>query len=124
VIMYADKITDSMKRTIDETNRRRLKQLKFNEDNNITPQQIIKERMSMMGTLKSHAHSKGFYTEPEEIHVAADPVVKYMDENALKKAIENTRKSMEKAARQLDFIQAARFRDEMFELEKLLKKKM
>ena len=123
VIMYADKITNSMQRTIDETNRRRIKQLKYNEENNITPRQIIKERMSMMGTLKSEARSKGFYTEPEEIHVAADPVVKYMDENALKKAIENIRKSMEKAAKQLDFIQAARFRDEMYELEKLLEKK-
>lgn len=123
VLMYADKVTGSMQRTIDETNRRRMKQLKFNEENNITPQQIIKERISIMGNLKKDAQRKGFYTEPEEIRVAADPVVRYMDEKAIRKAIENTKRSMEKAARQLDFIQAARFRDEMYELEKMLDKK-
>ena len=123
VIMYADKMTNSMQNTIRETDRRRMKQLKYNEENNITPTQIIKERMSMMGTLKSDARSKGFYTEPERIQVAADPVVKYMDEGALKKAIEKVRKSMEKAAKQLDFVEAAQYRDEMYELEKLLEKK-
>jgi len=123
VLMYADKLTQSMQRTIDETNRRRAKQLKYNEQNNITPRQIIKERISIMGNLRNDARKRGFYTESEEIQIAADPVVKYMDENAIRKAIENTRKSMEKAARQLDFIQAARFRDEMYKLEGLLGKK-
>jgi excinuclease ABC subunit B len=79
--------------------------------------------MTIMGKMKSEARSKGFYAESEGLQIAADPVVKYMDVNALRKAIENTRKSMEKSARQLDFIQAARFRDEMYELEKLLEQK-
>jgi excinuclease ABC subunit B len=123
VIMYADKITNSMKRTIDETDRRRAKQLLYNEVNNITPTQIKKERMSMMGTLHNEAKSRGFYTEPEEANIAADPVVSYMNAEQLKKAIEKTKKNMEKAAKELDFIQAARFRDEMFELQKLLERK-
>lgn len=123
VIMYADKITNSMKRTIDETDRRRAKQLLYNETNNITPTQIKKERMSIMGNLRNEAKSRGFYADPMEAHIAADPVVSYMDADQLKKAIDKTRKSMEKAARELDFIQAAKFRDEMYELEKLLEKK-
>ncbi|MCB8999101.1 MAG: excinuclease ABC subunit UvrB [Bacteroidales bacterium] len=123
VIMYADKITSSMQRTIDETERKRAKQLQYNEINNITPTQIKKERMSMMGSLRDEVKSRGFYTEPPEPSVAADPIISYMDEDQLKKALEKTRKNMEKAARELDFIQAARFRDEMFELQKLVEKK-
>ncbi len=117
VIMYADKITGSMKRTIDETERRRIKQLKYNEDNNITPTQIIKAMRSIMGDMRKSG-TPSYYIEPEGVNLAADPVVKYMDQHALDKAIEKTRKSMEKAARQLDFIEAARLRDEMFGLEK------
>jgi len=123
VIMYADKITNSMKRTIDETDRRRAKQLLYNELNNITPTQIKKERMSMMGNLRDEAKTRGYYSEPLDASAAADPVVSYMNAEQLKKAIDKTRKNMEKAARELDFIQAAKFRDEMYELEKVLEKK-
>ncbi|MFO7869732.1 MAG: excinuclease ABC subunit UvrB [Bacteroidales bacterium] len=117
VIMYADKITKSMKKTIDETNRRREKQLAYNEEHGITPTQIKKELGSMM--------QRGMYVENSEDrkNVAADPVMQYMDAKALKKAIDKTQKDMQKAAKELDFNTAARLRDEMFELEKLLAQK-
>jgi excinuclease ABC subunit B len=121
VIMYADKITDSMRRTIDETNRRREKQLKYNEDNNITPQQIVKALGPIIGSPYKGAAPGKAYVEPERVDVAADPVVKYMDKKALQKAIDKTRRAMESAAKQLDFIEAARLRDEMYGLEKMLK---
>jgi len=120
VIMYADKVTNSMKITIDETNRRREKQLKYNEQNGITPRQIIKANVSILG--KRHASkAKDFkpYTEPSSIDYAADPVVMYMSDDALAKAIDNAKKQMEKAAKDLNFIEAARFRDEMYGLQKL-----
>jgi len=123
VIMYADSITRSMKSTIDETNRRREKQLKFNEKMGITPRQIIKATTSIMGGLSGKKGIKKAYIEPGDMNLAADPVVKYMDNKALEKAIDKTRRSMEKAARELDFIEAARLRDEMFELEKILQGK-
>ena len=107
-----------MQNTIDETNRRREKQLSYNEKNNITPQQIIKAHRSLLGEMRQE---RKFYTEPEGTNVAADPVVRYMESDALQKAIDKTRKSMEKAAQKLDFIEAARLRDEMYELEKILK---
>ena len=124
VIMYADKITGSMQRTIEETNRRREKQLKYNEENNITPKQIIKAMTSIMGIHKPGEQRSSFYSGPDKVDVAADPVVKYMSEEALKKAIDNTRKAMEKAAKQLDFIEAARLRDEMYDYQKLLNKQL
>ncbi len=120
VIMYADIITGSMKRTIDETNRRREKQLKYNEENNITPKQIIKAMTPIMGAPKTQGQQSLSYSGPERTDLAADPVVKYMSVDALKKTIENTRKAMEKAAKQLDFIEAARLRDEMYDLQKIL----
>jgi excinuclease ABC subunit B len=123
VIMYADTITDSMKQTIDETNRRREKQINFNAKHGITPKQVKKSSSSIMGDIATKIDSKA-YVESDKITVAADPVVKYMNADALKKAIEQTKKAMQKAAKELDFIQAARYRDEMFELEKLLKEKM
>lgn len=116
VIMYADKITDSMQRTIDETNRRREKQLLYNEKNNITPTQIVKAKGSMIQ--QSYSRKE----EPKK-SIAADPVVQYMDKNALQKAISKTKKEMEAAAKELDFVKAASLRDEMFELEKLLSNK-
>jgi excinuclease ABC subunit B len=122
VIMYADKITDSMRKTIDETNRRREKQLKYNEINNITPQQIVKAINPIIGSIYKQGPAKG-YVEPETIDVAADPVIRYMDKNALQKTIDKTRKAMEAASRQLDFIEAARLRDEMYLLDKLIKEK-
>ncbi len=123
VIMYADSITGSMQSTIDETNRRREKQLKFNEEMGITPRQIIKATTSIMGDLSGKRGVKKAYIEQETVNLAADPVVRYMDDKALEKAIDKTRRSMEKAARELDFIEAARMRDEMYELEKMLKGK-
>ena len=123
VIMYADNITFSMKRTIDETDRRRSKQLKFNEENNITPQQIIKASKNIMGRPVEQISRPAFYVEKTEINIAADPLIPYMDAASIKKTMENTRKSMEKAARQLDFIEAARLRDELYALQEILEKK-
>lgn len=126
VIFYADKITASMQKTMDETERRREKQLKYNEANNITPQQIIRSKEKIIGqTIVSKARSDKYaaYTEPETTGIAADPVVNYMSKDQLQKTINNTRKKMETAARELDFIEAARLRDEMFGLEKLMKEK-
>ncbi|MCF8297684.1 MAG: excinuclease ABC subunit UvrB [Saprospiraceae bacterium] len=123
VIMYADKVTGSMQRTIDETNRRRIKQLKYNEDNNITPTQITKSIESIMGQTsvmdKAEIHPKT-YVENDAVNIAADPVVKYMSKEQIQKAITKSKKEMEKAVKELDFIMAARFRDEIFELEKIL----
>ena len=121
VIMYADKITGSMQRTIDETNRRRIKQIKYNEENNITPTQIIKAQRQTIGQ-KVQADPKD-YTIETEMRIAADPVIKYMDAKALEKALKNTKKQMEAAASKLDFVEAAKYRDEMYALEKLLKTK-
>ena len=125
VVMYADKMTESMKRTINETNRRRIKQLKYNEDNNITPRQIQKALTSIMGDRADKAGNERpkYYTEKEHIDVAADPLVQYMGKEALEKTIEKTKKAMQKAAKELDFIEAARLRDEMYGLQELLKKK-
>jgi excinuclease ABC subunit B len=123
VIFYADKITESMKKTIDETNRRRIKQLEYNADHGITPTQINRSTESIMNQTKvadsKYGEAKA-YIEPDHTSVAADPVIHYMNKDQLKKTIAATKKSMEKAARELDFIEAARFRDEMYELEKLL----
>ncbi len=120
VIMYADSVTRSMQRTIDETNRRREKQLRYNEKMGITPTQIHKSRESMLS--KFHGKTKA-YPESVKPDIAADPVVQYMDAIALEKTIAKTRLLMEKAAQSLDFIEAARYRDEMYELEKILEKK-
>lgn len=123
VIMYADVITGSMHETINETNRRREKQMKYNVKMGITPRQIIKKT----GTILSGFSKKGIavkaYIEPDRPDIAADPVVKYMDRGALEKAIEKTRKNMEKTASELDFIQAARLRDEISDLQTLLRNK-
>ncbi|MCJ7447326.1 MAG: excinuclease ABC subunit UvrB [Bacteroidales bacterium] len=123
VIMYADKITGSMQLTINETNRRRNKQLKYNEEMGITPAQIVRKTGSIISGLRKKGVSVKAYFEPEKPDIAADPVVKYMNREALEKAIEKTRKNMEKAASELNFVEAARFRDEMADLQKLLKSK-
>lgn len=126
VIMYADKITDSMQRTIDETNRRREKQTAYNVEHNITPTQIIKSMSSIIGQTAVASSAAGggkAYFEPTALNLAADPVVKYMTTQQLEKALTQSRKSMEKAAKELDFIEAARLRDEMFALQELLKEK-
>lgn len=124
VIFYADKITDSMQKTMDETLRRREKQIKYNEDNGLTPQQIVKSIESIMGQTKvadSKLAEQHAYVESNKVSIAADPVVQYMNKEELKKLIAQTRKSMERAAKDLDFIEAARLRDEMYELEKMMK---
>lgn len=124
VIMYADKVTESMQRTIDETNRRRHKQLNYNLINNITPTQIQKSTASIIGqTVVAGSTEKvqKAYVESENFNIAADPVVQYMNKDQLDKTIVKTRKAMEKAAKELDFIEAARLRDEMFALQEKLK---
>jgi len=121
VIMYADRITKSMKETIDSTNYRREKQLAYNEKHHITPRQIIKDKTSIMQNAGG-ADPKA-YSGPESIEIAADPVVQYMSKDSLEKSIAQTKKSMQKAAKDLDFLQAAQYRDEMYKLEKLLKEK-
>lgn len=122
VIMYADKITDSMRKTIDETNRRREKQLKYNEEHGITPTQIIKPLENVLGNVMGKDTEPRPYIEPEERGViAADPVVEYMSEDQVKKAIDKLQKEMKKVVKELDFIEAARIRDEIMELEKKVK---
>jgi len=123
VIMYADNVTRSMQQTIDETNRRRTKQLKYNNEMGITPAQIIKKSGSILKGLSKQGIKLKAYIEPEKPDIAADPVVKYMNKEALEKAVEKTRRAMEKAASELDFIEAARFRDELAELQNLLRTK-
>ena len=123
VIMYADKITRSMQLTIDETTRRREKQLKYNELHGITPQQIIKPTASIMAGVKQISGEPMAYSEPEKPDVAADPVVQYMNSDGLEKAIAKAQKKMEAAAAKLEFIEAAQYRDEMNKLKELLMQK-
>lgn len=121
VIMYADKITDSMKRTIDETNRRREKQIAYNLANGITPKTVIKNKdeiLKQTSVADILGKTEHYYIEPEEADVAADPVVQYMTKDQLNKAIAETEKRMKKAAKELDFMEAARLRDEMYALQK------
>lgn len=132
VIMYADRITDSMRQTIDETNRRREKQLAYNEAHGITPKQITRSRANALLDIEKQSSQENSskpkepraYTETEaQLHAAADPVVQYMTKGQLQKSIEQTRKLMQEAAKKLDFIEAAQYRDELLKLEELLKEK-
>ncbi len=120
VIMYADNVTGSMQRAIDETERRREKQLRYNKEMNITPSQIVKRKGSLVNDLAVKGGYATAYTEPADVSVAADPVVRYMSVEQLEKSIEKVRREMEKAAAKLDFTEAARYRDEMQELKVLL----
>lgn len=124
VIMYADKITGSMQRMIDETNRRRIKQLNYNALHNITPESITKSITPNI-SLKTHPHEttyKQYTPAEEEINIAADPIVAYLNQNQLKALIKETEKRMKEAAKELDFIKAAILRDEIIALKKNLQK--
>ena len=120
VIMYADRMTNSMQRAIEETNRRREKQLKYNELNDITPQQIIKAQRSGIAELKGKPGKKAYF-ERDKPDIAADPIIRYMDKSGLENLLSQTKAMMKKAAAELDFIEAARLRDEMYEIEKKIK---
>lgn len=126
VIMYADKITDSMRQTIDETNRRREKQLAYNEAHGITPRQIKRARNNVLLDIqgeKTTASPKAYAEAPQEIQTAADPIIEYMSKEQLQRSINRTRKLMQEAAKKLNFIEAAQYRDELLKLEDLLKEK-
>ncbi len=128
VIFYADKITDSMKRTIDETDRRRVKQMAYNEEHGITPTQIKRDRGDVMrqtAVIDIHDPDKkrAYYVEPEELSIAADPVLQYMTPVQLQKNVQVLESQMRKAAKELDFIAAAQLRDELFAMRKLLEDK-
>jgi len=119
VIMYADKMTDSMAKTISETNRRREKQMAYNVLHGITPTAIIKGERNSFSKIEPDA-----YIEPElSKSIAADPIVQYMTKTALEKSISKTKKNMQDAAKRLEFLEAAQLRDELIKLEDLLKAK-
>lgn len=130
VIMYADTITESMQKTIDETYRRRTKQLKYNEKHHITPKQIVKDIKNALPTTKDiiapsiQAPSNAYiYMEPDSAAFAADPIIERMSKEQLEKSIANTTALMKQAAKQLDFIQAAQYRDEIVRLKEQLNSK-
>ncbi|MDF9830728.1 excinuclease ABC subunit UvrB [Parabacteroides sp. PF5-6] len=116
VIFYADKITESMRLTMEETSRRREKQLAYNEMHGITPTQIVKTSVSLLGSDKSAGAEQRMYIEPEA-SLVADPVIRYMTRPQLEKSIERTKKLMTEAAKKLEFIEAAQYRDELIKLQ-------
>jgi excinuclease ABC subunit B len=125
VILYADHITESIRKTLEDNERKREKQLAYNLKHGITPRTVIKSKDEIMkqtsvadAKLQAETH---FYVEPEEVTMAADPIVQYMDKEQLQKAVQETEKRMMKAARDMEFIEAARLRDELFALQEKLK---
>ena len=130
VIMYADTITQSMQRTIDETARRRTIQMQYNAEHHITPQQIVKDikgaltgNTTTVETTKGYRSQAGGYVEPNAVAFAADPIVERMTRQQLEKSIANTTALMKQAAKELDFIQAAQYRDEIARLQEQLELK-
>ncbi len=124
VLMYADVITGSMETAISETNRRRSIQLAYNEEHGITPKTILKSKEAIMSqTSVADSKPRKIYVEPSEIRIAADPVVQYMGKNDLQKLIIETQKKMESAAKDMDFLEAARLRDELLQLKERVKEK-
>ena len=122
VIFYADKLTDSMKETIDETNRRRIIQIAYNEKHGITPTTITKTREEIIGAQSIlDVRGKDAYMEPETMSIAADPLIEYMNRDQLEKMIAESERKMKKAAKELDFITAAQLRDEVVALKKKVK---
>jgi len=120
VIMYADTITESMRLAIDETNRRRKIQTDYNLANGITPTTIVRSMESSLGQIKA---TRKYYMEQEEASLAADPVVAYLTTDQLQKMVDRTRKAMDKAAKDLEFMEAAKLRDEYLALQKLIAEK-
>jgi len=120
VIMYADTITESMRLAIDETNRRRKIQMDYNIANGITPTTIVRSMESSLGQIKA---TRKYYIEQEEASLAADPVVAYLNKDQLQKMADRTRKAMDKAAKELEFMEAAKLRDEYLALQKLIEEK-
>lgn len=120
VIMYADRVTESMQQAIDETNRRRKTQMDYNIENGITPTTIVRSKESTLGQQKK---TKKYYVETEEASLAADPVVAYLNKEELQKMADRTRKAMEKAAKELEFMEAAKLRDEYLAIQKLIEEK-
>ena len=124
VIMYADKMTGSMQRAIDETNRRRLIQEEYNTEHGIIPKTVIKDREAILGqtgVADKKKDAKNYYQDTEP-SIAADPVVAYMAKDELIKLAKETKRKMDKAAKDMDFLEAARLRDEWLELEKMIGK--
>jgi excinuclease ABC subunit B len=123
VIMYADTVTESMQMAIEETDRRRKIQMEYNLANNIVPKTVLKSKDSILGQTKvadSKKSVRNYYVEPEDVTLAADPVVAYLSKDELLKMSERTRKAMEKAAKELEFMEAAKLRDEYMALQKMI----
>ncbi|MCU0421038.1 MAG: excinuclease ABC subunit UvrB [Cyclobacteriaceae bacterium] len=126
VIMYADTITESMQLAIDETNRRRKIQQDYNQEHGIVPKTVLKSKDEIFRQTKvadSKKAQKRYYLEPEETSLAADPVAAYLSKDELQKMAERTRKAMEKAAKELEFMEAAKLRDELLAIQKLMEGK-
>lgn len=121
VIFYADKMTDSMRMTIDETNRRREKQMKYNEEHGITPRQIKRAHSSALSKEYTSTMEAKAYVEPDYTSLAAEPLQAYASKEDLRAKIEQTRQAMRAAAKRLEFLEAAQLRDQMIALEEMLK---
>ena len=124
--MYADSITESMQQAIDETNRRRKIQQDYNHANNIQPKTILKSMHAILGQTKvadAKKDTRRYYVENEDVTLAADPVAAYLSKEDLAKMAERTRKAMEKAAKELEFMEAAKLRDEYMAIQKLMRER-